>query len=540
MQLKHLQLKHRQMTPLIRAAVLAAACLLAPAADAHTLRWARSQDASTLDPHSGNTGTNNALLHAIYETLVVRGEDGALAPALAVSWRVLPDQPTVWEFKLRPNVRFHDGSAFAADDVVFSLTRARAPTSDWRSVLLGIDAVTAIDELTVQIRSRAPDALLAENLVNLFMLDRGWAEAHGIAEPQNLKDPAETYASRHANGTGAYMLVSREPGVRTLLTRNDGYWGRDTAPLAVSEIVYRPIPEHDTRIAALLSNEVDFVQDVPVHEVARLKATKGIKVQSGPENRVIFLGFNLARPELVSSDVKGRNPFQDVRVRQAVNLAINRETIHRLTMRGQSMPVGILATPLTAGWSSELGAPPPFDPAKAKRLLAAAGYPHGFSVTLHCTNDRYVNDEGICQSVVGMLGRVGIRVRLATRSHAAHFPALHRGDSDFFLLGWGITTFDSIYVFGSLYRTRTAEQGAWNVAGYSNPDIDALIDSLGGEIDPGRRSARTAAIWQRLKDEAVYVPLHAQTIAYATRSGFEVRFDVSNHPKIKLVTTPKP
>lgn len=529
-----------QLKPLICAVLLAAVALAASAANAHTLRWARAADASTLDPHAGNTGPNNALLHAIYEPLVMRSSEGKLSPALAVSWRILPDRPTVWEFKLRPNVRFHDGSAFAADDVAFSLARAGRPTSDWRSVMLDIEGVTVIDDLTIEIRTRSPDALLAENLVDLFIMDRGWAEAHGLAEPQNLKERAETYASRHANGTGPYALAGREPGVRTVLKRNDGYWGRNSVPLAVSEIIYRPIPEHVTRITALLSNEVDFVQDVPVQDIARLKATKGITVQSGPENRVIFLGFNLARSELASSDVKGRNPFRDVRVRQAVGLAINHDALHRLTMRGQSTPVGILATPLIAGWSDDLGSVPPFDPAKAKKLLAAAGYPHGFAVTLNCPSDRYVNDEGICQSVVGMLGRVGIRVRLVAHPHTTHFPALHRGESDFFLLGWGITTFDSAYVFSNLYRTRTATHAAWNVSGYSDPEIDRLIDDLGGEIDPDRRSVRTAAIWQRLKDEAVYVPLHAQTIAYAMRNGFEVRYDVSNHPQIKLVAAPKP
>lgn len=529
-----------QLKFFIRAALLAAVCIAASAAEAHTLRWARSQDASTLDPHASNTGANNALLHSIYEPLVVRNGEGKLSPALAVSWRVLPDDPAVWEFKLRPDVRFHDGSAFTADDVVFSLSRARMPASDWRSVLLGIDAVTAVDDLTVHIRTTSPDALLAENLTNLFIMDRGWAEAHGAAAPQNLKDQAETWATRHANGTGPYLVASREPGVRTVLTRNEAYWGRDEAPLAVSEIIYRPIPEHPTRIAALLSNEVDFVQDVPVHDIARLKATRGIKVYAGQENRVIFLGFNLGRPELASSDVKDRNPFQDRRVRQAVNLAINREAIQRLTMRGHSTPVGILATPLTAGWSAELGAPPPFDPARAKQLLAAAGFPHGFSVTLHCPNDRYVNDEGICQSVVGMLGRVGIRARLASQSHTVLFPALHRGECDVFLLGWGITTFDSFYVFNNLYRSRTETHGAWNVAGFSDPEIDALIDGLAGEVDSSKRNAAIVALWQRLKEETVYVPLHIQGVAYAMRNGFDVPYDVTNHPRIKQVAAPKP
>ncbi|WP_055037732.1 ABC transporter substrate-binding protein [Blastochloris viridis] len=515
-------------------------CAASSDTDALTLRWARSQDATTLDPHVSNTGANNALLHSVYETLVIRDGDGVLVPALSVSWQVLPDDPTVWEFKLRPDVRFHDGSAFTAEDVVFSLARARAPGSDWRSVLLGIETVIAVDVLTVRIKTASPDALLIDNLSTLFMLDRGWSETHGVAEPQNPKDGGETYATRHANGTGPYLVTHREPGERTVLTRNEAYWGRREVPLAVSEIVYRPIPEHTTRIAALLSNEVDFVQDVPAHDIERLKAAKGIKVDIGAENRVIFLGFNLGRPELASSDVKGRNPFGDQRVREAVNLAINREAIRQLTMRGHALPVGILATPLTVGWTAELGAPPPFDPAKAKRLLAEAGYQRGFTVTLHCTNDRYVNDEGICQSVVGMLRRIGIRTRLVTQSHSVHFLALHRGECDLFLLGWGIITFDSSYVFTNLYRTRTATDGAWNVAGYSNPDIDNRIAALGTEVDRDRRKAAMVAIWQQLREDTVYVPLHVQSIAYAMRNGFDIRYDVTNHPKIKNVAAPKP
>jgi peptide/nickel transport system substrate-binding protein len=514
-------------------AALMAGTMLATAADAKTLRWARSQDATTLDPHSGNTGPNHTLLHNIYEPLVIRGFDGKLQGALATEWRVLPNDPTVWEFKLRPGVKFHNGNAFTADDVVFTMNRARQPTADMRSLLTSVDTVSKVDDLTVQFKTKGPNALLVNNLTNLFIMDKEWSEANNATQVQDLKAKVENFATRNAVGTGPFSLVSREPDVRTVMKVNADHWAKGQH--GFTEIVYRPIKEAATRVAALLSGEVDFVQDVPVQDVARLQTTPGIKVNAGPENRSIFFGMNQGLPELKSSDVKGKNPFADVKVRQALNMAINREAIQRVTMRGQSEPIGMIGTRFINGYTKELDTWPKVDVAAAKKLLADAGYPNGFSVNLHCTNDRYVNDEGICQAVVGMLGQIGVKATLVAQSLSIHFPGIQRGEYDFFLLGWGIPTFDSHYVFHDLYHTKGPAGGTWNGTGYSKPALDAKIASLNSEVDVAKRNATIAEIWKEAQADTVYLPVHLQFIAYAMREGFDIPSDVENNPKMRFV-----
>ena len=331
------------------ALTLLASSLALGSAEARTLRWARSIDASSLDPHASNTGPNVLVAQQIYEPLVLRQRDGWMVPALAVSWALVG--PNVWEFKLRPNVRFHDGAVFDADDVLFSLERARSEASDMRSLLSSLDKAERVDNLTVRLTTKGTDPLLPNNLTDVFMLDKGWTEANGAVAVQDLRRPGEGFAARHANGTGPYILVDREPGTRTTMRRNELYWGRGEVPLEISEIVFRPIPDHDARIAALLAGEIDFVQDVPVKDIPRLQAARGIRVNVGPENRSIFLGLNVGARELASSSIRGRNPLADRRVREAFNLAIDREAIHRDVMRGQSVPSGIIVPPSSIGYT---------------------------------------------------------------------------------------------------------------------------------------------------------------------------------------------
>jgi len=519
----------------IAGTLMAVTFLTTVAVDAKTLRWARSQDATTLDPHAGNTGPNHVLAHNIFEPLVIRSFDGKLTGALATSWRVLPSDPTTWEFKLRPNVKFHNGNAFTADDVVFSMKRALMPAADMKSLLVGVTDITKVDDLTVHFKTNGPNPLLVNNLTNLFIMDKEWSEANNASTPQNLREKVENGATRQAIGTGPFQLVTREPDVRTVMRVFAGHWGASEANHGITEIVYRPIAEAATRVAALLSGEIDYLQDVPVQDIARLQTSTGIRVNPGPENRPIFLGMNVGLPELRSSDVKGKNPFADVRVRQAVNTALNREAIQRVTMRGQSTPLGIIATPYINGYTKELDTWPKYDVAAARKLLADAGYPNGFSVTLHCTNDRYVNDEGICQSAVSMLGQIGIRTTLVAQSLRVHFPAIQRGEYDFYLLGWGIPTFDSHYVFNDLYRTKTPSAGTWNGTGLSNATLDAQIDSLNSEIDPAKRNATIAAIWKWIKENDVYAPIHMQFIAGAMRSEWNIPTDVENTPKMRFL-----
>jgi peptide/nickel transport system substrate-binding protein len=522
------------------AALLAGATFLtAIDAEARTLRWARSGDALTLDPHAQNEGPTHALNHHIYETLADRNQKGDLIPGLATEWRVLPNDPNMWEFKLRQNVKFHDGAAFTADDVVFSLQRAMAPTSDMKGLLTSVESVSKVDEHTVHVKTKGPNPLLVNNLTNTFMMSKAWAEKNNATRPQDFKNKEENFAVRNANGTGPFALVSREPDVKTVMKRNENYWGRGAeVPLEISEIVYTPIKSDATRVAALLSGEVDFVQDVPVQDIERLKGTQNLRVTEGPENRTIFFGMNVGAKDLKTDNVEGKNPFADKRVRHAMNMALNRATIQRVVMRGQAVPTGVIMPPFVNGWTKELDQAPTPDAAKARALLAEAGYPNGFTVTLHCPNDRYVNDEGICQAAAGMLGQIGVKTNLVSQSKTLHFPLIQRNppETDFFLVGWGVPTFDSEYIFSFLYHTRDAKYGSWNATGYSNADVDAKIKSLETETDKAKRDATIADLWKTLKDETLYLPVHHQMLAYAMRTSVEIPVDPQNQPKLKYVS----
>ena len=391
-------------------------------ADARAIKWARSGDALTLDPHAQNEGPTHALGHQIYEPLIVRDNLGKAVPALAESWSITTD-PLVWEFKLRKGVTFHDGSPFTADDVIYSFNRARQPTSDMKSLLSSVDVMTKVDDHTLRIKTKGPNPIFPSNLNNLLIMSRGWTEKHGAGTVQDFKGKKDNYAVLNANGTGPYELVSRVPDVKTELKRNDNYWGKGQVPLEITEITYLPIQSDAARTAALLSGEVDFVQDMPVGELEKIASNPKLRVNVGPENRSIFLGLNVGDPELKSSDVKGRNPFADKRVRAAINMTVNRAQIQKVTMRGQSLPTGTIVPPGVNGYTKELDIIPAADPAKAKALMAEAGFADGFTVTFNCPNDRYVNDEAICKAIATQLATIGIKANLVAEFEDAVFSA---------------------------------------------------------------------------------------------------------------------
>jgi peptide/nickel transport system substrate-binding protein len=516
------------------ATVTIAAALGASAADARSIKWSRSGDALTLDPHAQNEGPTTNVNRQIYEPLVERDRSGQLLPGLAVSWRITED-PSVWEFKLRQGVKFHNGNAFDADDVVFTFERARQPASDFKGYITSVESVIKVDSHTVRIKTKGPNPIFAQNLTNLLIMDKEWSEANNAAKPQDFKNKEENFAVRNANGTGPFALVSREPDVRTVFRRNDAYWGRGEVPLEITELVLNPIKADATRVAALLSGEVDFVQDVPVQDIERLKSSPNLRVTSGPENRTIFLGMDVASPQLRSSDIKGKNPFADLKVRQAINMAINRAAIQRVVMRTQSEPAGAIVPPFVNGYTKELDALPRVDVARAKALLAEAGYPNGFSITLHCPNDRYLNDEAICQAAVGMLGQIGVKVNLVSQSKSLHFPLVQKAESDFYMLGWGVPPYDSEYIFSYLYHTRTDRFGGWNATRYSNREIDKLIEGLSAETDLVKRDAAIAEIWRQVAADQIYVAIHHQVLAHAMKNFVEIPVHPENQVFFKLV-----
>ncbi len=513
------------------AAVLAASLAAFPAT-AKTLRWSSQGDILTMDPHAQNEGLNNAVSDHIYEPLVTRGKDLKIEPCLALSWQAV--SPTVMRFKLRPNVKFHDGTPFDADDAVFSIERALAPTSNFSPYMQGITGAKKVDDLTVEIATRGPNPVLLPQLTEVRMMSRAWAAKHNVQKPQDFKNKEETYAARNANGTGPYVLRSREPDVRTILVQNSNWWGKLEGN--VNEIVYTPVKSDGTRVAALLSGELDFVLDPPVQDIPRLKQDPKIRVVEGNENRTIFFGFDQWRDELQYASVKGRNPFKDQRVREAFQLAIDLAAIRSQVMRGLSIPTNVMFAPQVDGYDKSLDVVKKPERERARKLLAEAGYPQGFEVTLDCPNNRYINDEKICQATAAMLAQINIKVRLNAMPRATYFAKIQKFDTSFYMLGWGVPTFDSLYALQSLLRSvGQGGDGNFNLGKYSNPKVDAAVDALKTETNPAKRKALTREALLVHQREVGHIPLHHQVIPWAMRSNVSVVHRADNRLTAKWV-----
>lgn len=500
------------------------------AADARTLVWARASDALSLDPHAINEGPTNTLLHQIYEPLLIRDARGKLQPALAVNWTVT-DDPRVWTFEIRQNVVFHDGTPLTVDDVIFSLERARKPTSDMKTRMAGIDRIEKVDDHTILIATQGRDPLLPMQLTDIFIMSLKWAKDFAAVEPQNFRSGATAFAARQANGTGPFMLVSREPGRETRLSRNPRYW--QDLP-AINELVYRVIPDGKARVEALLKGDVDFIQDVPVATVPQLAKNPAVTLRTGPENRVIFLGLNVTSRRRTAETPDAPNPLFELRVRQAIDLTLDRRAIQRDVMSGQSIPTAVAAPPTINGYPQKLDHLRPPQLEKARGLLAAAGYPKGFTLDLDCPDDRYVNDAAICRAVAKQMAAVGITLNVKLRSKSAHFPLVRNQKSDLYLLGWGVPTFDSEYLLRHLYHSAPDDMPAWNGTGYDDPAIDRLIESIATETDLGKRNQHIADVWWRVHAQRVYIPIHVQTLTYAMRKGIDIAVDLSDSPKLKF------
>ncbi|WP_295313727.1 ABC transporter substrate-binding protein [Roseobacter sp.] len=523
----------RLTTTVLTAAMLLSSTMLA---SAETLRWARAGDALTLDPHAQNEGPTHTVRHQIYEPLIIRDVTGAFEPALATEWGPSEADPNVWVFTLREGVKFHDGADFTAEDVVFSFERAKQPNSDMKELIGSITEVRAVDDYTIEMVTDGPNPILPSNLTNLFIMDKGWTEANDTVNVQDFEGGELTFATTNTNGTGPYVLQSREADVRTVMTRNDAYWGIDQFPMQVTEIIYTPIQNAATRVAALLSGEVDFLQDMPVQDLDRVNSADGLSVKKAPQNRVIFFGMNQGADDIEADNIDGKNPLADVRVRKAMSMAINRDAIQQVVMRGQSEPAGMIAPPFVNGWNSEMDSSSVTDLDQAKSLMAEAGYGDGFSLQLDCPNDRYINDEAICQAAVGMLAQIGVTVNLDAKPKAQHFPLITDGKTDFYMLGWGVPTYDSEYIFNFLVHGRESDIGTWNGTGFDDDDLDAKIRSLASNTDLAARDAAIAEIWSVVQDQQLYIPIHHQVLNWGMADKVGIEVDPEDQPKVKYFT----
>lgn len=499
---------------------------LAAHAEDKTLRFSYPGDLIAMDPHTANETFTTAILHHIYEGLTAYNEELEIIPALATSWELV--EPTIWRFKLRENVKFHNGNEFNADDVVFSLNRALDENSDFAGTLASIKSVTKVDDLTVDVETNAPHPVLARELATAFIMDQEWSLDNGAETPSNLRTGQVNYAASNAVGTGPFTFVSRQPDVRTELAANPDWWGEKIHNL--SNVIFQPIASDATRVAALLSGEIDMMFPAPLQDVDRINSAEGYKVLEGPEERTIFIGFDHFRDELIDSDVEGKNPFKDKLVRQAVYYAIDVNTIRDRIMRGKSDPTNLLLAPTTQGFVPELNEREEYDPERAKELLAEAGYPDGFTVGMDCPNDRYVNDEAICQAIVSMLARVGINVNLLAQTRTQYFSKILRYETSMYLLGWAASgTKDAHNTLSQLVATAGSDLGgSYNTGRYSNPELDELTRQIGVEVDMDKRQTLLYDAFKLIQDDYAFVPLHQQYIAWAMRDNIDMTLTPDN------------
>ncbi|NNU44549.1 ABC transporter substrate-binding protein [Ramlibacter montanisoli] len=495
--------------------------LAVPALHAKTFRWASAAEISTWDIHSQNNALQNGIHAAVYESLVYyNSRTFKLEPVLATSWTQV--SPTQLRVNLRQNVKFHDGSAFTADDAAYSIERAMMKTSNFTPYTAGIDRVVKVNTNTIDIFTKRPNPVLLNQLTELRMMSKAWAEKNNSVEPKDIRNVTqETFANRNAMGTGPFILRQWLPDQRMVMAANPNWWGKLEGNL--TEIVYTPIKSEATRVAALLSGEVDLVLDPSPQDLPRLRNSPALKVVDGVESRTIFFGMDQNREELPGSNIKGKNPLKDQRVRKALYQAIDIDSLMRVTMRGLGQATGALIAPQVNGWTEGIHRRMPYDLEGARKLLAEAGYPQGFEVDFACPNNRYINDEEICQAVTAMWSRVGVRAKLRTLPLVTYFPMIQRYEASIYMLGWGVPTFDAMYSLQSLVRTvGTDGDGNYNVGRYSNPQVDAVIDRAKVETDLLVRNRLLTQALQMSNDDVSHIPLHNQVIPWAMKRNIDV------------------
>ncbi|MGH6610129.1 MAG: ABC transporter substrate-binding protein, partial [Burkholderiaceae bacterium] len=449
----------------------------------------------------------------IYDFLVNRDRNFALEPALATSWKAIDS--TTWRFTLRSGVLFHDGTPFTADDAVFSIERALGKPSQRSFLLNGVKGARKVDAQTIEIVTAQPDAVLPEKLQFIAMMSRAWCEKHSVERAQDFNGKQETHAVRHANGTGPFRLDRYEPDVRVVLKRHAGWWGSKVAGNDgnLDEVTFVSIKSDATRLAALASGEIDLVLDPPFQDVQRLATETQLALTQTTDIGTQYFTFDQARPELEFSDVKGRNPFKDLRVRRAVAHAVNVDLIVQKVLRGQAKPTGALVSSRVDGSLPELEVRLPYDPAKARALLKEAGYPDGFAVTLDCVKIAF--RENVCQAAAAMLTQVGIRTTLRASPTNQIFPKLSQGSASFIEYGW-TPNVDPWSTLNALLRTfDPSGNGTFNAGRYSNPKLDALIDAIRIEPDLTRRRAMVGTVLRTVADELPYLPLYRRTLTWA-------------------------
>jgi len=502
--------------------LVTASLLTASGAIAQTLNIASSAPVTSIDPHYHTLSPNESLASHIYERLVARDAAGHMIPGLAVSWTLRDDK--TWEFKLR-TATFHNGTPFTAQDVAYTLARVPRVKNSPASFALYTKAVAGteiVDDHTILLHTAAPYPLLPSDLSQIFII------------PHTLgPDPAtEAFNSgKDAIGTGPYRFVAYRPDDRIEMERYDGYWG---AKPHWQHVTYRIISNDAARTASLLAGDTDVIEFVPPDDLPKLREDPKVTLAEVVGNRAIFLWLDHSRtgPTPFVTGPNGEaltvNPLDDLRVRQALSLAINRQAIADRIMEGAAIPTGQYLSPGTYSYVPDLK-PTPYDPAKAKALLAEAGYPKGFRITLHGPNDRYVNDAKIIQAVGQMWQRIGVQTTVNALPWASFVSRAGKQEFSAFLLGWGTATAEGTNPLRAQIATWNPARGMGtaNRGRYSNPAVDALIDQALTTMDDAKREMIIEDATRKAMADVPVIMLHLQKNIWATRKGlvYEPRVD---------------
>jgi peptide/nickel transport system substrate-binding protein len=484
---------------------------VAPPARAETLRWAAARDIGSLDPDSYGDTFTLAFLNHVYEGLVRYDENLKIEPALATSWEVIG--PTIWRFHLRHDVHFQDGAPLTAEDVVASLKRATDDLSPLKGNLSAFKSAQAVDAYTVDMELNSRYPLLLNDLTNIFIFSKPWLVANHTEVATDTGRKIEGYATFHANGTGPFMVESRAADSRTVLVRNPNWWDKPRHNL--DRIEFLPINSDATRIAALVSGEVNFTNAVPLQAAAQLAGQPSVKLLMAQELRTIFFAFNFSE----KTQAGDPNPLRDKRVRQALYQAIDIEQLRRAVMRNQSRNTGALVAPAIPGYRPQQDVRLPYDLAAAKKLLAEAGVPEGMTLSLVCTPEGYVSEEQICQAATAMWARLGFKVALQLGARATTTQRRVAGQFDITPLGWANEpAIDAESLLVQVVHSKTGANGLFDWGGWGMPEIDRLTDEAAGELDTPKRLEEESRALDIAGENVLFVPLHQQPMAWATRA----------------------
>lgn len=491
--------------------LLATLSLIATCASAAELRIGLSGEVTSLDPQFLAAQPNLTVARHMFESLTDVDPQTRLIPGLAERWRAL--DATTWEFNLRRNVRFHDGSPFTAEDVAFSLARPlsiKGSPGGFAAFVRAVDATTVVDAHTIRVKTKYSYGALPEDLNSILIVSKKHALNAG---------PEDFDSGRALVGTGPYKFVRYQRGDRLELARHDQWWGK--AP-AWEKVTLRIVPADPARTAALLSGELDVIEHVPSADIKNIIKNNKLNVAQTTSWRTILLHLDQYRSQPPGiTDLNGKplpaNPFMDLRVRRAISKAINRTAIAERVMEGLAVPAANIVSPGVFGHNTALKAEP-YDPDGAKRLLAEAGYPNGFRVILTGPNNRYINDEQVLQTVAQLLTRIGIQTRVEAAPMSAFLGRVRKEETGFALLGWG--SFAADLALRSLVAAPNTEKGygAWNWGRYANPKVDALMEQALGSVDRSKREALAREANTLAMQDLAFIPLHHQVVSWAMRA----------------------